>query len=197
MDAFESVIASILQRQGYWTQTSVKVDLTKADKLEIGRHSSPRWELDVVAYQGRGNELRIVECKSFLDSPGVQCTAFDGSNPIAAKRYKLFCDATLRRVVFRRLEQQMVDSGFCCPKPTINLCLAAGKIKGDGDWLRGYFEKRGWLLIGPDEIKRELEALRESGYENSVAAVVTKLLLRGPRNTGQRTLPESGLNNKD
>ena len=183
MDAFEAVIASILQRQGYWTLASVKVDLTKAEKREIGRHSSPRWELDVVAYRGRDNELRVVECKSFLDSLGVQCAAFDGSNPAAAKRYKLFCDATLRRVVLRRLELQMVGSGFCCPKPTIKLSLAAGKIKGDGEWLRGHFEKQGWLLMGPEEIKRELEALRESGYDNSVAAVVTKLLLRGPKHT--------------
>ena len=74
MDAFESVIAGILQRQGFWTLTNFKVELTKAEKRKIGRPSSPRWELDVVAYSGRDNELRIVECKSFLDSPGVQCS---------------------------------------------------------------------------------------------------------------------------
>ena len=42
MDAFEAVISAILQRQGFWTITSFKVDLTKAEKREIGRHSSPR-----------------------------------------------------------------------------------------------------------------------------------------------------------
>ena len=65
MDAFETVVAAILQRQGYWTLTSVKVGLTKEEKREIGRHSSPRWELDVVAYRGRDNSIKVVECKSF------------------------------------------------------------------------------------------------------------------------------------
>ena len=88
MDAFESVIAGILQRQGFWTLTSFKVELTKAEKRTIGRPSSPRWELDVVAYRGRDNELRIVECKSFLDSIGVQCSAFDGTNEGLAAAHK-------------------------------------------------------------------------------------------------------------
>ncbi|MFH1923025.1 MAG: hypothetical protein ABIP48_24440, partial [Planctomycetota bacterium] len=61
MDAFESVIASILDRQGFWTRTEVKVELTKQEKRDIGRPSSPRWEIDVVAYQPGTNELRVVE----------------------------------------------------------------------------------------------------------------------------------------
>jgi hypothetical protein len=181
MDAFEEVVASIMQRQGYWTLTSVKVELTKADKRAIGRPSSPRWELDIVAYRGRDNELRVVECKSFLDSLGVRCDAFNGTNAPAARRYKLFCDATLRRVVLRRLKQQLVKAGFCQEKPTVRLCLAAGKIHGDEAWLRNHFEERSWVLMGPELIREELRALRDSGYQNSVAAVVTKLLLRKAR----------------
>ena len=81
MDAFEQVVASILQRKGYWTQTSVKVELTKEEKRAIGRPSSPRWELDVVGYRGSSNELLVVECKSYLDSYGVRASAFDGTDP--------------------------------------------------------------------------------------------------------------------
>jgi hypothetical protein len=40
MDSFEQVIATLLQRQGYWTMTSLKVELTKAEKQKIGRPSS-------------------------------------------------------------------------------------------------------------------------------------------------------------
>lgn len=178
MDAFEAVVAAILQRQGYWTLTSVKVELTKEEKRAIGRHSAPRWELDVVAYKGKGNEIRVVECKSFLDSPGVECTAFDGSNKGAEKRYKLFCEETLRNVVFGRLRQQLVAAGFCAVNPSIQLCLAAGKIRGNEDWLRSHFQERGWLLLGPAYIREELRKLRDAGYENSVAAIVTKLLTR-------------------
>lgn len=178
MDAVEAVVAAILQRQGYWTLTSVKVELTKEEKRAIGRHSSPRWELDVVAYRGKDNEVRVVECKSFLDSPGVDCSAFDGSNKKAEKRYKLFCEDTLRKVVFRRLEQQLVSGGFCAKNPTIRLCLAAGRIRGDESWLQTHFKKKGWLLLGPECIRQELKKLRDVGYENSVAAVVTKLIMR-------------------
>lgn len=178
MDSFEEVIATLLQRQGYWTMTSLKVELTKAEKRMIGRPSAPRWELDVVGYRGMDNHLRVVECKSYLDSIGVQCAAFDGSNASLAKRYKLFCDATLRRVVRQRLVRQLEESGFCAKNPTVQLCLAAGKIKGNEAWLRKHFERNKWLLLGPDQIREELAALRDIGYENSVSAVVTKILLR-------------------
>lgn len=178
MDSFEAVIAAVLQRQGFWTLTSLKVELTKDEKREIGRHSSPRWELDIVAYRGSDNLLRVVECKSYLDSPGVDCNAFDGSNRKAQERYKLFCDDILRNVVFRRLELQLVERGFCREKPTIQLCLAAGKIKGDEGGLESHFKNKGWLLFGPTYIRQELAKLKNAGYENSVAAVVTKLLLR-------------------
>jgi hypothetical protein len=178
VDAFESVIESILQRQGFWTLASVKVELTKDEKRRIGRHSSPRWDLDIVAYHGADHELRVVECKSFLDSPGVQCGAFDGTKPAAAGRYKLFCDPTLRRIVLRRLETQLVKAGFCAKKPTVKLCLAAGKIQGDETWLRTHFVRKGWVLMGPKEIRETLQSLRDTGYEDSVAAIVSKLLLR-------------------
>ena len=178
MDSFEAVVAAILQRRGYWTQTSVKVDLTKAEKRAIGRHSSPRWEQDVVAYRGASNELLVVECKSFLDSLGVQCATFEGRNLKDTKRYKLFFDATLRRVVLGRLQKQFIKAGFCASRPTVALGLAAGKIKGEEAWLEQYFSKKRWRFWGPTQLRAELEALRESGYENSVATVVAKLLLR-------------------
>jgi len=51
MDAFEHVIATILERDGFWVRTTFKVELTKEDKVAIGRPSSPRWELDVIGYR--------------------------------------------------------------------------------------------------------------------------------------------------
>ena len=183
MDSFETVVAAILQRRGYWTQTSVKVELTKAEKRRIGRHSSPRWELDVVAYKGQSNELLVVECKSFLDSTGVGCDVFQGKNREGRKRYKLFFEPTLRRIVLKRLVKQLVQAGSCRRRPSIVLGLAAGKIKGDEAWLAGHFEKKKWQFFGPTTLHDELESLQNSQYENSVAAVVTKILLRRPKST--------------
>ncbi len=71
MDAFESLVSEILRFKGYWVKTSLRINLTKDEKRRIGRPSNPRWELDVVAYGGKRNELLVVECKSYIDSRGV------------------------------------------------------------------------------------------------------------------------------
>ena len=105
MDAFESLIETLLNREGYWTDSNLKVELEKAEKRKIGRPSSPRWELDVVGYQGNSNELLVVECKSYLDSRGVLFRNGKFSNP---SRYKLFTERTTREVVLGRLEEQLV-----------------------------------------------------------------------------------------
>ena len=182
------MIASICQRQGFWTQIGVKVALTKEEKRAIGRHSAPRWQLDVVAFRGATSELRVIECKSYLDSGGVEVSTFQGKNTTNQSRYKLFFDQTLRSVVLGRLVEQLVGAGFCFKVPSVTLCLAAGNIRGDQAWLTTHFKDQGWLLLGPEAIRNELTALRDSGYENDVAAVVTKLLLRD--NHAHQVAPE-------
>lgn len=44
---------------GFWTLTSVKVELTSRTARDRPP-SSPRWELDIVAYRGRDHELRVL-----------------------------------------------------------------------------------------------------------------------------------------
>jgi hypothetical protein len=80
--------------------------------------------------------------------------------------------------VLNRLAADLVKAGFCAPDPRIRLCLAAGKFYGDVQQLRAHFDSHGWTLWGPDWLKGELSKLADSGYENSVASVVAKLLLR-------------------
>ncbi|HJQ37347.1 MAG TPA: hypothetical protein VKB93_09420 [Thermoanaerobaculia bacterium] len=193
MDSFEQVVATVLDRAGYWVRTSVKVALTPEEKREIGRPSSPRWELDVVAYSGSRNELLVVECKSYLDSYGVRLTSFDGSKAEEETRYKLFSDEVLRRVVLGRLEIQLAEQGFCPSGTKATLCLAAGKIYGDPVPLRAIFQERGWRLLETDWLVKGLQQLAEESYDNSVASVVAKLLLRNDRRPGEqpaRVAPE-------
>jgi hypothetical protein len=73
MDSFETVIAMLLTRCGYWSITSYRVILTPEEKRKIGRPSNSRWELDLVAYKASKNEILAVECKSLLDRE--ECTA--------------------------------------------------------------------------------------------------------------------------
>ena len=177
MDAFENLMALLLRREGYWTMTSFRVGLDKEQKQEIGRHSSPRWELDLVAYNGAENEVLVVECKSYLDSTGVTFRkgAFE-----PADRYKLFTEPKLREVVLDTLKKQMQARGLCQPNPTVKLCLATAKIasRTDREALKAHFDINGWLLYDDNEIKRMLKECADDGYENDVALVVTKLLMR-------------------
>lgn len=181
MDAFEQVVSEILWMEGYWVRTSVKVNLTKEEKVLIGRPSSPRWELDIVGYSGRDNVLRVVECKSYLDSRGVVLRAFDGSDAKSAERYKLFSDDNLRAVVFDRLRIQLADCGACAPDAAVKLCLACGRIAttADRDGLHRHFEAKRWELWDENWLRDRLQKTAEGGYENQVSAVVAKLLLRG------------------
>lgn len=53
MDSFEQVVSELLWNKGYWVWTSFKVKLTKEDKQAIQNPTSPRWEIDIVAYDAQ------------------------------------------------------------------------------------------------------------------------------------------------
>jgi hypothetical protein len=180
MDAFESVMAMLLRREGYWISPNFKVELTKEEKRAIGRDSSPRWEIDIVAYKGATNELLAVECKSFLDSRGV---VFQDGSLQPPSTYKLFSESTLRDVVLLRLEHQLVESGSCYSRPNVHLALATGKIAKatNRDALKTWFDSNGWILFDDYWVQNKLRNLQDSRYENDIAFVAAKLALRSPR----------------
>ena len=176
MDAFEQIVAMLLERDGYWVQTSYKVCLTKEEKVRIGIPSSPRWELDVVAYRPKDNVILVVECKSFLNSPGVSYNSFSGKNKKGAKHYKLFTSPKLRRTVFSRLKKQLRKSGQILSYAKVKLCLAAGHIrKGDEEKVRQHCEKKRWGLFDKQWFCQQFDDLAKSAYENDIAIVAAKL----------------------
>ena len=178
MDAFEQLAADIFWEQGYWVRTGVKVNLTRDDKERIGRHSSPRWEIDLVAYRSATNELLALECKSYLDSGGVHAAHFVAGSKYA-HRYKLFHDPTLRSTVLDRLLEQFVSAGLCPRDATVRLGLIhAHATPHNAARLAPLFAAEDWLLFGPNWLQEHLERMARGSYENSTAAVVAKLLLR-------------------
>lgn len=179
MDAFEELVAEVLRSEGYWTQTSVKVELTKEEKVAIGRRSNPRWEIDVVAYDARLNEILAVECKSFLDSTGVQFNELLESDEVTRGRYKLFCERRTREVVLARLGRQFTERGFCRPGVTTRLAMAIGKSKkGDAARIADLFAQQDWKLFDDCWLRKSLHRMAGDGYQNRVSSVVAKLLLR-------------------
>lgn len=185
MDAFEELAADLFRSEGCWARTGVRLDLSREEKLRIGRHSSPRWEIDLVVWKPAEQTLLALECKSYLDSGGVHAAHFlPGSR--YAHRYKLFHDAILRETVLGRLKQQFVESGLCTPDARVRLGLVhAHATPGNAARLAAHFAAEDWLLFGPDWIRAGLRRLAEGSWENSTAAVVAKLLLRpGAADTG-------------
>ena len=180
LNSFEGLVATIAATEGYWVRTSLKVNLTKEEKRQIGLPTSPRWELDVVGYKGATNKLLVIECKSYLDSTGIKVENLTDHESKSAKRYKLFTRAGLSDVVFSRLSIQLYESGLCRKNPEIQLCLAAGKISTDEDRikLREYFDERGWLLWDDQWIKAHLEELAKTAYEDEPSIITAKMLLR-------------------
>jgi hypothetical protein len=180
MNSFESMVAMIFDREGYWVKPNFKVDLTKEEKRAIGRPSSPRWELDLVAYKASGNELLAIECKSYLDSPGVRASGFIGDNSTEKARYKLFNEDRLRQVVLNRLCLQLLDLGLVPSLPKVRLCLAAGKLASEADReaVNDHFESHDWLLFDDGWLRNRLLQISQSGYEDEIASIVAKLLLR-------------------
>lgn len=184
MDAFEALVGTLLEHYGFWIRPSFKVELTVAEKRAISRPSSPRWELDLVAYRGSTNEVLMIECKSYLDSTGVRIGALNGAEARFAERFKLFNDPALLRVVRRRLVLQLVQGGFCRPRPKVTLCLAAGRIANEAHRaaLKRLFRRRRWLLLDDAWLKGGLVMVAGGGYQNDIASVVAKLLVHRLRN---------------
>ena len=180
MNSFETVISGILQTEGFWTFTNYRIDLSKDQKVKIGRPTSPRWDIDIVAYQPGSNLLRVVECKSYLDSSGVSFRGFDPSTG-GTERYKLFNDEVLRDVIFDQLVQQMLFHKLIRPKPTIELCLAAGNIQASSvQRINSHFDDMGWAIFDIEWILERLDSIAAAGYDDSIVSIVAKLLARKP-----------------
>ena len=70
--------------------------------------------------------------------------------------------------------------------------MAAGRIGTDAHRarLREHFDAHGWLLWDEAELKKRVSALANESYDNAVASVVSKLLVRErhtrPRSTTAR-----------
>ena len=184
MDAFEQLIGEIFSSQGYWVQTSFKVELTKEEKTAIGRSSSPRWELDLVAYRPSINEILVIECKSYLDSTGVGASDLVPQEETTKSRYKLFVESELRKVVFKRLELQLLESGLCRANPLIKLGLACGRVKTSRNvdnrfLLKKLAAENNWKLYDENWINLHLVNMAQTGYQNKVSSVVAKIMERG------------------
>jgi hypothetical protein len=170
MDAFESIVATLFEAEGFWVRRTVRVTLDRTHKR---RPSAPRTELDLVAYLPAENELWIIECKSWLDSRGVKAAALINSDHKGAKRFKLFHDEEYYGAVSDALLKYLKLDRLA---PRIRLCLVAGKIADKEQSIKAHFQKLDWEYRGPEWVRHGLEELAKGAYKNDAATVTVKLL---------------------
>jgi len=179
MDYFENIIKRLIEQEGYWARQSIRVNLTKPEKVSIGKPSMPRPELDIVGYKAKNNQLMVLEVKSFLDSPGVKFDELNQEFEIPSGRYKLFTCENYRNIVFNRMVADLFDSGLIASNPKIRFGLAAGKIYSrDETKIIEYFRQRNWVLYKPSNIAKAIKKLGKAPYENDPYVIAAKIIIR-------------------
>ena len=193
MEGFETIIRTLLVQDGYWVLDGYKVALSKEEKAAVDRPSAPRWEIDLLAYKGRDNRAFAIECKSYLDSGGVDFASMQPGSRYAG-RYKLFNEPQLRSVVLHRIREQLVRDALTPAGVSVTLGLAAGCVysPADDERIKRWFDQEGWWYLSPRWIADRLRALASTSYFNDVAIMATKLLERNPRPNGQPAGPGGG-----
>ena len=179
MDHFESIIATLLEAEGYWVRRSFKINVTKEEKRQVGKHSIPRPEIDLLAFKFSVNEVLALETKSFLNSRGVKLTNLQEEHEVPEGRYKLFTSERYRSVVLNRLLHDLIECGMANAKTKITLGLAAGKVyQEQTETIHNFMSSRKWVFWSPEDIKTKVTALAKRGYENDPAIITAKILLR-------------------
>ncbi len=179
MDHFESLIATLLEAEGYWVRRSFKIDLTKDEKRRAGKPSMPRLEIDLLALDFRRNFVIVFEAKSYLDSPGVKLAHLEKRHDVAEGRYKLFTSQRHREIVLGALHRDLLDRRTANPKTTSTLGLAAGKVyRNQIDEVRAVLDAIGAVFWSPKEIHKKVAALATRGYENDPVVIAAKILSR-------------------
>lgn len=180
MNAFEQIVEGLFQAQSFWTIIGYKVKLEKPEKLKIGFPSMPRAELDVLAYKGQTNELIWIECKSFMDSGGVKYESFTNPKDPGYNRYKMFNYPTYRDIISHALKRQTVQDGLTQTNPTLKYCLVAGNTRSpqNRDSIKKHFDSNGWLFYAEDWLIDQLGKYKDLAYEDDIATMMSKLLLR-------------------
>lgn len=181
MDHFESIISTLLEADHYWVRRSFKVTVTKEEKRQVGKHSIPRPEIDLLALDFSKNVVIAFEAKSYLDSPGVKLADLQKEHEIQEGRYKLFTSQKYRTLVMSKLLQNLIAHGMANSETKITLGLAAGKVyQKQSEPMREFMAQKGWVFWSPEDIRGKIEALAgpKSGYENDPAIITAKILMR-------------------
>ena len=176
MDAFEQILRLFLEEKNYWTRHSVKVELTKQDKEELNLPTTPRAEIDLVAYNPNENEIILIEAKSFLNSTGVTIAGLNGTDKDTKNRYRLLNNDVFQKIVTERLIEDFTKRKIINKSTKVRFALAAGKVqKKSLKQVQGYLEEKNYIFFSPSEIKETIKGLADKGWDDNIVIVTAKL----------------------
>ena len=174
-EAFEEIVAVLLESDGYWVKRNIKIHLSSERQTALGLKSGA-CELDIVAVRTTGTpEILIVECKSFARSDGVDWKTF--SPPVAPiirrHRYKMFFSVELRSAITSLL----TENGITPPNVRHTYCLAsAATRRSDHEQIKCHlianemqFFDRAWLMERFDVLGKS------ETYQNNIVATMASL----------------------
>jgi hypothetical protein len=133
MEAFEHVVKSYMESQGYIVSSNVKFPVKlQTKKRAYKEFQTHGYEVDVVA--AREGSLVLGSVKSFLGSVGVNRQGFRGIADVSQKskpdqdrqynQYRIFNDAEVRNGIIKEAGKR-----YGYPRHSIRIALFVGKFK--------------------------------------------------------------------
>jgi hypothetical protein len=177
MEKFENTVSTLLEAEGFWVRRAFKVNVTLEEKRQVGKQSSPRPEIDMLAFHLGRNEVLALDVKAFLDSPGVKLAHLLEEHEVPAGRHKLFTSERYRTIVLARLLQDLIAAGMANAQTQVRLGMVVGKVnQGQSEAIRELIEAKGWLFWSPDDIKQKVVARTERANDPAPRAAALAAL---------------------
>ena len=164
-EAFEEIMAVLLESDGYWLKRNVKIQLPAPTAASLGLKSGA-CELDLVAFNAtEPQEVLIVECKSYGRSGGVDWRTFKAPTPPITRRhrYRLFWNKPLQAGITALLQ----SSGITPAVPHVYCLASAATIQTSHAKIQAHLHAGGMRFFDRAWVSQKLLALGTSPvYQN-------------------------------
>ena len=171
MDAFELIIGQLIVEEKYWVKHSVKIDLTPDEKRSINKPSTPRPEINIVAYNTNIDTIILLTFKKMTGAIISQFYWKDANNQysryfIGGSFFFIEPDlgvTTYSNLAMARSQSDMVYAEdyfyFDTPLTFFKSSVREGKgkqcIRLDREWLQEFPDKNVTLIKFPFPVSSE------------------------------------------
>jgi len=176
-EAFEDVVATLLQARGYLVARNLSLVLASMPSNKAG----DRCEIDIVAVKlGATPEILVVECKSTFGSDGLDWTNF--APPTSSRRthrYRMFWSKPMRDQIRSELIKHL---GITSSIPSTFCLASASTQRTSHKRIRAELRKGQMRLFDQAWLRREMRHVAGAKtYSNSITHFVSALFYHPER----------------